>query len=147
MARVAGQSRAGPRHGPLYMAAARRRDPGADQFGRGEREVIRHAVASCFAASVPVVVFGVVFAVTCMVGALLLLSGQPSFVAGFEYFSGTKPPLLTPEQAQTALVLLVLPPLFLCAGYVVAFRGTPTRWVSWGTAGPVVFGGRLPLGC
>jgi hypothetical protein len=72
----------------------------------------------------PLIVFAVVYALSCVLGAVLIIAGYDPFIALFEYFSGTHVPSLTSAQRTTDLLLLIVAPLLLCAGYaaVTEFR-------------------------
>ena len=76
----------------------------------------------------PLVVFGLVYAFTCLVGALLMMSGYHDFVGLFEYFSGTPVPHLTTAQILLDLLLLLVAPLYLWIGYELALRLAPDRF-------------------
>lgn len=65
----------------------------------------------------PLIAFLVVYLLSCVVGALLIIGGDRQFIALFEYFSGTKPPALTASEKTTDLLLLFAAPAALCAGY------------------------------
>lgn len=66
---------------------------------------------------IPLAAYLVAYLLTCVLGAVLILADYDPFVALFEYFSGTRAPLLTDDQRRTAIVLLAVPPFALSAGY------------------------------
>jgi MFS family permease len=66
----------------------------------------------------PMLAYTLVYAVTCLIGAFLLLVDWRSFVALFEYFSGTETPQLNASELATTLVLLVLAPVAMWAGFL-----------------------------
>jgi hypothetical protein len=70
----------------------------------------------------PPLVLTFVYAVTCLLGALLLLARFGPFVTAFEYFSGTAAPALSRDQTLVALVLLFAPPVLLWLAYVATYR-------------------------
>ena len=75
----------------------------------------------------PLIVFGAVYTLSCLLGALLLIAEYKPFVALFEYFSGTAAPQLSSEETQTSLVLLIVAPLVLAAGYAALIELAPAR--------------------
>jgi len=77
-------------------------------------------MAPCAFRYAPLIVFGVVYTLGCLIGALLLIADYTPFVALFEYFSGTVPPQLSPAETRTNLILLGAAPLVLAGGYVAA---------------------------
>jgi hypothetical protein len=77
----------------------------------------------------PLVVFGAVYTLSCLLGALLLIAEYDAFVSLFEYFSGTEAPQLSPAQARTNLLLLIAAPLALAAGYVACIQ-LPARQLA-----------------
>lgn len=77
------------------------------------------------ARNAPLLAFGVVYGTTCLLGALLFLADYTPFVALFEHFSGTRTPTLSDRNFWIALVLLLLAPALLAAGYMGAFRINP----------------------
>lgn len=67
---------------------------------------------------IPLALYASTYLTTCVVAAVLVLAGHDSFIALFEYFSGTRAPRLTGDERRTALVLLAVPPAMLGLGYV-----------------------------
>ena len=74
----------------------------------------------------PLAVFGLVYLLSCLVGAVLLIVDYAPFVALFEYFSGTEAPDLSAAETRTNVLLLVVAPLALTAGYILGSR-LPSR--------------------
>ena len=74
----------------------------------------------------PLAVFGLVYLLSCLVGAVLLIVDYAPFVALFEYFSGTEAPELSAGETRTNVLLLVVAPLALTAGYILGSR-IPSR--------------------
>jgi hypothetical protein len=66
----------------------------------------------------PMLVYTLVYVVTCLIGAFMLLVDWRPFVALFEYFSGTEAPQLTGSELATTLVLLVAAPVTMWAGFL-----------------------------
>lgn len=93
----------------------------------------------------PLIVFGVVYTLSCVIGALLLIADYTPFVSLFEYFSGTAAPQLSRAETRTNLLLLGAAPLLLAVGYITAIEipsrrpdtrssrdepvGDPPRWL------------------
>lgn len=67
----------------------------------------------------PLIAFLVVYALSCVIGALLFIGGDRQFIALFEYFSGTHPPTLTAHEETLDLILLFAAPTALGIGYGV----------------------------
>jgi hypothetical protein len=73
----------------------------------------------------PMLAYTIVYLGTCLVGALCLLLGWDTFVAYFEFFSGTEIPSFDGQEVATTLALLIAGPLLLWLGYLAAtYRGT-----------------------
>src|SRR4051794_7498465 len=70
----------------------------------------------------PIVAFSAVYAVTCLVGAVFLLANEPTFVALFEYYSGTQAPDLSPAEVRIDVTLLLVAPTLLIIGFFVGAR-------------------------
>lgn len=69
-----------------------------------------------------------VYVVTCLLGAVLILLGYRPFVELFRYFSGTATPSLSGSQTATDLTLLVGTPALLAGGFALVTRvGAPAR--------------------
>lgn len=66
----------------------------------------------------PMLVYTLVYTATSLIGALLLLVDWRPFAALFEYFSGTEAPDLTSSELATTLVLLVVAPAIMWAGFL-----------------------------
>lgn len=75
----------------------------------------------------PLLAFALVYVFTCMLGALLMLSGYREFIGLFQYFSGTAVPNLTTAQVVLVLTLLIVAPLYLWLGFEVALWLSPRR--------------------
>lgn len=75
----------------------------------------------------PAIVFSAVYAATCLLGAVILLLDFRPIVSLFEHFTGTHAPTLTPAEVSVAVTLLLLPPLFLWAGFISALY--LSRWL------------------
>src|SRR5687768_2426180 len=92
-----------------------------------------------FRAYAPIVAFTVVYASTCLVGALLLMADFRPYAALFEYFSGFTAPK-RPEVMPLQLALLLVAPIVMWLGYALGIRarlpraptgmtlGEPSRW-------------------
>jgi hypothetical protein len=80
----------------------------------------------------PLAVFGLVYLLSCLVGAVLLIVEYAPFVALFEYFSGTEAPELSAAETRTNVLLLVVAPLALTAGYLLGSR-LPSRILNVGS--------------
>lgn len=65
----------------------------------------------------PIQAFLLVYAVTCLIGAMLLLFKQPTFTGFYEYFSGALVPHPNQHQTLIALVLLWVAPALLTIGF------------------------------
>jgi hypothetical protein len=65
----------------------------------------------------PLAVFLVVYILSCVVGALLVMGDDRTFIALYEYFSGTPAPHLTAGERADDLVLLFAAPAALVLGY------------------------------
>jgi hypothetical protein len=77
--------------------------------------------AWCWSASrAPALVFTVIYSITCLVGATLYLIKASLFVQLTEYFTGSKPPVLSASQEAIDLLLLIAVPAFLWFGYELA---------------------------
>jgi hypothetical protein len=70
----------------------------------------------------PVVAFVLVYVGTCLLGAILFLANERTFIALYEYFSGTEAPDLTAGQLRIDLALLVAAPVLMVAGYLLGDR-------------------------
>jgi hypothetical protein len=66
----------------------------------------------------PMLIYTLVYAGTCLVGSVLLLVDWRPFVAYFEYFSGTDNPQLTNAEVATALTLLFAAPAAMWIGFL-----------------------------
>ena len=66
----------------------------------------------------PMLVYTLVYAGTCLIGAFLLLVDWRPFAAYFEYFSGTESPDLTDSEFATTFVLLVVAPVLMWMGFL-----------------------------
>lgn len=66
----------------------------------------------------PMLVYTFVYAGTCLIGALLLLVGWDTFVAYYEYFSGTDSPQLTGSEVTTTLLLYFAAPVAMWSGFL-----------------------------
>src|SRR5438128_1165133 len=85
----------------LHLGAPCRRDPRACPLrDRHYGTMMRRAEGARAADYVPPLVFTLVYMATCLVGSLLLLFHVASFVEAFEYFSGTRTPLLDADQGR-----------------------------------------------
>jgi hypothetical protein len=73
-------------------------------------------------ARAPLLAFMLVYIVTCLVGALLMVVGYREFVRLFEYFSGTPVPRLSDRQTALDLILLLGAPLYVCLGYSLGLK-------------------------
>jgi hypothetical protein len=71
---------------------------------------------------VPLLLFLVVYLLTCLVGALLLLFDFRPYAALFEYFSGFRAPRDRPDVLPTQLALLLLAPVLMSVAYAVTTR-------------------------
>lgn len=69
----------------------------------------------------PLALYGVTYVFTCLIGAICLLV-SPSIVALQHLLAGGRAYWLSPEQIFTNLLLLVVSPLLVAAGYEVALR-------------------------
>jgi MFS family permease len=67
----------------------------------------------------PMLLYTAVYLATCLVGAFLLLLDWRTFVAYFEYFSGTEMPNLSRSELATTLVLLLIAPVLMWFGFLV----------------------------
>jgi len=67
----------------------------------------------------PMLVFSVTYALTCLLGAIALLLNLQPFVDLFEYFSGTRRAPLAGDALIVTLVLLFGAPIAMWAGYVL----------------------------
>jgi hypothetical protein len=79
-------------------------------------------------ARVPLLVFGITYGLTCLLGAVLMLAGVHDFNVLYRYFSGTPVAHLSDSQALIDLVLLLGAPAALWAGYEL---GLAARLPSW----------------
>jgi len=79
-------------------------------------------VSRALGAYVPLVVLLVVYALTCLLGAIVLLVNYRPFVALWEYFSGTNAPRLSGSEILISVTLLVVPPLLMVCGYWLGTR-------------------------
>lgn len=79
-------------------------------------------VARRLGAYVPLLILLVVYVLTCLVGAIVLLVNYRPVVAVWEYFSGTPVPTLSGAELLISVVLLTVPPLILAAGYWIGIR-------------------------
>jgi hypothetical protein len=70
----------------------------------------------------PVILFSVMYALTCLIGALLLLLDFRPYAALYEHFSGFHAPRNRPDLIPTQLVLLIVPPVLMWVAYVVGSR-------------------------
>ena len=74
-----------------------------------------------YRAYAPIITFTLVYATTCLVGALLLMTDFRPYAALFEYFSGFVAPR-RPDLVPLQLSLLLAAPALMWLGYVVATR-------------------------
>ena len=81
----------------------------------------------------PLAIFGAVYVLTCLIGAIVLIVNYRPFVALWEYFSGTTEPVLSGAQLAISATLLLIPPLLLAAGYWLG-RRIPIRTGARGSA-------------
>lgn len=99
----------------------------------------------------PVLAFTVVYTVTCVIGAVLLVTRVDAFTSPFEYFTGTAVPDLSGSEIGLLLILLLACPVFLWIGYALGrnteltevpgvdsakrtfsgLQGHPPRWVPY----------------
>lgn len=75
----------------------------------------------------PIIIFGVFYAATFLVGALLLLSGWQAFAAMFQAFSGLTSFYLEPEAVFTNLLLAFVAPVLLFIGYHLGLKRVKPR--------------------
>jgi hypothetical protein len=85
----------------------------------------------------PLLAFLLVYTVTCLVGAILMLEQYRPFVALYEYFSGSRVPRLSHEQGTIAWSLLLAAPALLCIGYLVGLA-IPVRFLGGARTARVV---------
>lgn len=91
----------------------------------------------------PLIVFGMIYFATFVVGSLLLLSGWRSFEVLFQKFTGVYSFFLTPEALLTDLLLTFAAPALLVFGYWAALRtakpGLPLERSSRGPDAKVIW--------
>jgi hypothetical protein len=76
----------------------------------------------------PLVAFWVIYGLTCMIGALLMLGGFHDFNRLYQYFSGTSAAHLTDAQAGVDLLLLFAAPAALWIGYEIGLTCPLPQW-------------------
>ncbi len=97
--------------------------PGIADRGSSEPRRQRWGVAHA-----PALVFMFVYVTACLVGAIFYLTRATLFVQLTEYYTGTKPPVLTTPQTVIAVLLLFAVPAFFWVGYELALA-VPRRHI------------------
>jgi hypothetical protein len=75
----------------------------------------------------PLLLFIVIYSITCLIGALIILSGDQTFINYFKTFSGMQVPILTQKELAINLFLLIGAPILLCASYILTLKSKITN--------------------